>query len=154
MRSRRAVGEGAIATEAERARIFEETRDQMIEFFGEHAIAPSGELIKYQETPLGQKYTLWRERARHAESAGDVRRDIYNHLYAFFSRYYQDGDFVPQRRYSHEAPLRRPLQRRGGPLPLGQPRPVLRKGSGALHGLPVPDEFGSPRCASSCAPRT
>ena len=47
---------------------------------------------------------LWRERARHAESARDIRRDIYNHLYTFFSRYYQDGDFVPKRRYSWEHP--------------------------------------------------
>ena len=100
----KAVGEGAIATEATRASILEETRDQMIEFFGEDAIARSGELVKYQETPLGQKYSLWRERAEHSESASDVRRDIYNHLHAFFRRYYQDGDFVPKRRYSWEAP--------------------------------------------------
>ena len=100
----KAVGEGAIDTEAKRAKIFEETRDQMIEFFGENAIAPNGELVEYQETPLGQKYMLWRERARHSESAADVRRDIYNHLHAFFRRYYQDGDFVPKRRYSWEHP--------------------------------------------------
>ncbi len=100
----KAVGEGAIHTESERASKFEEMRDQLIEFAGAEAIAPSGELVKYQETPLGQKYALWRERARHSESAGDVRRDIYNHLHAFFRRYYQDGDFVPKRRYSWEHP--------------------------------------------------
>ncbi|MDE2761746.1 MAG: DNA methyltransferase [Gemmatimonadota bacterium] len=100
----KAVGEGAIHTEAERASKFEETREDVIEAFGPDAIAPSGELVKYQETPLGQKYTLWRERARHSESATDVRRDIYNHLHAFFRRYYQDGDFVPKRRYSWEHP--------------------------------------------------
>ena len=100
----KAVGAGAIATETERTRAFEKTRNQVIESFGEDAIAPSGELVEYQETPLGQKYILWRERARHSESASDVRRDIYNHLYSFFSRYYQDGDFVPKRRYSWEHP--------------------------------------------------
>ena len=99
-----AVGEGAIATEAERANKFEETREKAITAFGEDAIAPSGELVKYQETPLGQKYTLWRERTRHAESATDVRQHIYNHLHAFFRRYYEDGDFVPKRRYSWEHP--------------------------------------------------
>lgn len=26
--------------------------------------------------------------------------DVYNHLYTFFSRYYQDGDFISKRRYS------------------------------------------------------
>ena len=95
---------GAIDTEAERARVFEETRDRMVEVFGEDAFAPNGELVKYQETPLGKEYIRWRERARRAESAGDIRRDIYNHLYSFFSRYYQDGDFVPKRRYSWEHP--------------------------------------------------
>jgi len=99
-----AVSEGAIETEAKRADTFEETRQQVVDSFGEDAIAPNGELVKYEETPLGKKYMLWRERARRSESAGDVRRDVYNHLYAFFSRYYQDGDFVPKRRYSWEHP--------------------------------------------------
>ena len=99
-----AVGEGAIETEGARVRTFEKIRDQLIEFVGADAIAPGGELIKYQEIPLAQKYMLWRERTRHSESASDVRRDIYNHLYSFFSRYYQDGDFVPKRRYSWEHP--------------------------------------------------
>ncbi|MYC99523.1 MAG: site-specific DNA-methyltransferase [Gammaproteobacteria bacterium] len=99
-----AVGQGALDTEVERARTFQNTRNQIVEVFGEDAIAPSGELLEYQETPLGKKYMLWRERARHSESAGDVRRDIYNHLYSFFSRYYQDGDFIPKRRYSWENP--------------------------------------------------
>ncbi len=100
----KAVGQGALHTEAERARVFEETREQVMEFFGEDSVAPNGELLKYQETPIGKKYMLWRARARLSESAGDVRRDIYNHLCSFFGRYYQDGDFVPKRRYSWEHP--------------------------------------------------
>ena len=99
-----AVGRGAIQMETERAKRFEETREKVIEAFGEDAVAPTGELTGYQETPLGKEYAVWRERTRHSESAGDVRRDIYNHLYSFFSRYYQDGDFVPRRRYSWEHP--------------------------------------------------
>ena len=100
----KAVGEGAVATEAERANKFEETREKAIMAFGDDAIAPNGELVKYRETPLGKEYMVWRERARHSESATDVRRDIYNHLHTFFRRYYQDGDFVPKRRYSWEHP--------------------------------------------------
>ncbi|WP_423928021.1 hypothetical protein [Candidatus Palauibacter sp.] len=99
-----AVSQGGLETEARRADTFEETRASVIEVFGEDVLAPDGTLLQYEETPLGQKYMLWRARARHSESAGDVRRDIYNHLYAFFSRYYQDGDFVPKRRYSWEHP--------------------------------------------------
>ena len=99
-----AVAQGAVQTEAERADKFAETRAEAIMAFGEEALAPTGELIRYQETPLGKEYVRWRERARHSESASDVRRDIYNHLYSFFRRYYQDGDFVPKRRYSWEHP--------------------------------------------------
>ena len=47
------------------------------EFFGDDAIAPSGELLKYQETPVGKKYMLWRERARHC---GICRRRAAGHL--------------------------------------------------------------------------
>ena len=100
----KALTKGAIETEAERAEKFEETREKAMSAFGDDAFAPNGELLKYQETPLGKEYIRWRERARHAESARDIRRDIYNHLYSFFSRYYQDGDFVPKRRYSWEHP--------------------------------------------------
>ncbi len=99
-----AVGRGAIRTEDERSDDFRATREKAIEAFGQDAFAPSGELVEYQETPLGREYILWRERALHSEPAEDVRRDIYNHLYSFFSRYYQDGDFVPKRRYSWEHP--------------------------------------------------
>ena len=99
-----AVGQGAIHTEAERADKLREMREKAIQAFGEEAIAPSGELVKYQETPLGRAYAMWRKRALHAEPAEDIRRDIYNHLYSFFNRYYQDGDFVPKRRYSREHP--------------------------------------------------
>lgn len=32
-------------------------------------------------------------------AAADLEADIYNHLLAFFSRYYDEGDFISQRRY-------------------------------------------------------
>ena len=50
----------------------------------------------------GQRYLAAQEAAR---SAGGRGRDaaeatIYNQLYTFFSRYYDEGDFISQRRYS------------------------------------------------------
>jgi len=99
-----AVTQGSTAREDERARTFKDIRKQVLENFGEDAIAPNGELVEFGDTPLGKKYDLWRRRTRHSEPTGNVRRDIYNHLYSFFSRYYQDGDFVPKRRYSREHP--------------------------------------------------
>ena len=100
----KAVDQGAVQAVARRARTLKDTREKVVKNFGESAIAPSGDLLKYRDTPLGKEYILWRERGRNADSVGDVRRDIYNHLYKFFSRYYQDGDFISKRRYSREHP--------------------------------------------------
>lgn len=35
-----------------------------------------------------------------ASDTASIEEEIYSHLLAFFSRYYQEGDFIPQRRYS------------------------------------------------------
>ena len=35
-----------------------------------------------------------------ATDTASIEEEIYSHLLAFFSRYYQEGDFIPQRRYS------------------------------------------------------
>ena len=35
-----------------------------------------------------------------SRSRAAVEADVYNHLYTFFSRYYQDGDFISKRRYA------------------------------------------------------
>ena len=61
-----------------------------------------GNLVEetYKETPLVQKYLEAREQFGSPQSR-DQREDVvYNHLYTFFSRYYDNGDFIPRRRYS------------------------------------------------------
>lgn len=47
--------------------------------------------------------TLRQEGIFHAEDLDAVTADIYNHLIRFFSRYYQQGDFVPRRRFGKNA---------------------------------------------------
>ena len=37
--------------------------------------------------------------ATYGENVGDVENQVYNDLYQFFRRYYDDGDFISQRRY-------------------------------------------------------
>ena len=39
-------------------------------------------------------------KAAGARSRDAIETSIYNHLICFFSRYYQDGDFISKRRYS------------------------------------------------------
>ncbi len=58
----------------------------------------------YYGTPLEKRYISLKKRyisleKKAAFSRTAVEVSIYNHLYAFFSRYYQAGDFVFKRRY-------------------------------------------------------
>ncbi|MDM7323790.1 MAG: hypothetical protein P3W93_002130, partial [Thermus sp.] len=40
--------------------------------------------------------------AQGAQFTKDHEAEIYNHLYTFFSRYWQEGDFISKRRYSRK----------------------------------------------------
>ena len=101
---------GAIADELERggleqqdraAAALEKARQDIIKNLGADAIDDSGELAAaYRNFPIGRNYLNARARAAGTRSRAAVETDIYNHLYAFFSRYYQDGDFISKRRYS------------------------------------------------------
>jgi adenine-specific DNA-methyltransferase len=66
------------------------------------AIDPDGRLVKLQDTDAGKEYQeKWeQQRTAPAKTPEELESDLYNHLYAFFSRYYDRGDFIPQRRYS------------------------------------------------------
>ena len=81
---------------AELAEIAQEVKDN----FGEDAMEANGELVSFQTTPLGRKYLNAKAKAAGARSRDAVEIDIFNHLYAFFSRYYADGDFISKRRYA------------------------------------------------------
>ena len=69
---------------------------------GDDAIGDDGELAdNFHEFPVGKEYLKAQSLAVGSNrSRVDVEEDIYNHLYAFFSRYYDEGDFISQRRYS------------------------------------------------------
>ena len=78
----------------------QETAKLVRETFGPDALDAAGKLLLYHETPLGKKYLKWQQRTIGARSHESLEADIFNHLFAFFSRYYQDGDFISKRRYS------------------------------------------------------
>ncbi len=90
-------------TEAESAHQQLETLAQQIrQTLGDNALDADGNLINemYRETPLGREYL--EAQAQHGSpQTRDQRADaVFNHLHTFFSRYYEDGDFIPRRRYS------------------------------------------------------
>ena len=68
---------------------------------GHNAIGLDGELNEsYRKFPLGIEYQQTKEQAADMGCRASMESDIYNRLYAFFNRYYQDGDFVSKRRIS------------------------------------------------------
>ncbi len=48
---------------------------------------------------LGKVYLKAKEAFENATVSAEVEAQIFNDLYQFFARYYQDGDFISQRRY-------------------------------------------------------
>ena len=81
----------------------EQTRQEIVNNLGEQAIDESGQLRNYHRTRLGRQYLLLMERRARYEVADELKTRIYNDLFTFFSRYYEDGDFISKRRYGrHE----------------------------------------------------
>ncbi|MEW6504416.1 MAG: site-specific DNA-methyltransferase [Chloroflexota bacterium] len=70
------------------------------ENLGEKPFDADGNLLIWQDKPIGKKYIELREKAIHARNSQALEAAVYNHLYTFFSRYWQEGDFISKRRYS------------------------------------------------------
>lgn len=65
---------------------------------GDGALDAQGRLKpEFRETPLGKQYLEVQEKAQGVHIAEGLKTRVYNDLYAFFSRYYEDGDFVSKR---------------------------------------------------------
>ncbi len=80
----------------------EELKTKVIEAYTKEAFE-NGELKdEFAELPLGKKYTEVLKQLESIKISKDLEREIYNHIYSFFSRYYDKGDFLSQRRYTHK----------------------------------------------------
>ena len=82
-----------------------ELENQVREFgdnLGEEMLDADGNLTNetYRERPLIQQYLEAREQFGSPQTRDQHEDAVYNHLYIFFSRYYDNGDFIPRRRYS------------------------------------------------------
>jgi adenine-specific DNA-methyltransferase len=72
----------------------------------EGAILDTGEVAPdFRKLPvkaardLIAEYEDTRQRIEAVRTSDAQKAEVFNHLYQFFSRYYEDGDFVPRRRY-------------------------------------------------------
>jgi adenine-specific DNA-methyltransferase len=92
---------GALAEQSQAAADLKEVAAQIKETLGSDALDADGRLAEtYHATPLGKKYVRLKAKAVGGRGREALEAAIFNHLYAFFSRYYQDGDFISKRRYS------------------------------------------------------
>lgn len=92
---------GALADQSRAAAELKEIAAQIKETLGPDALDADGRLAgTYHGTPLGKKYLALQAQAAGGRGREALEAAIFNHLYAFFSRYYQDGDFISKRRYS------------------------------------------------------
>lgn len=80
---------------------FEEVKEKIIQSLGKKALTPTSELKEqFKDTPLGRDYFSIKEQKDEAETIDEIKLQVFNDLYSFFSRFYEEGDFVPQYRYS------------------------------------------------------
>ncbi len=94
------LGRGALADQSQAAKELIEVAQKIKETLGKDALDADGNLAEaYHGTPLGKKYQDLKAKAASGRGQA-LEASIFNHLYAFFNRYYQDGDFISKRRYS------------------------------------------------------
>jgi len=80
---------------------FEDAKQKVIQGLGIQAFTLTGELKEeFKDTPLGRDFLSIKAQKDEAETIDEIKLQVFNDLYNFFSRYYEEGDFVPQYRYS------------------------------------------------------
>jgi adenine-specific DNA-methyltransferase len=92
---------GALAEQAQAAQDLEAARKKVLEALGDDALDAHGNLAEaYRNTKAGKEYLAAQQKAAGSRSREALEAAVYNHLYTFFSRYWQEGDFISKRRYS------------------------------------------------------
>ncbi|MEO0299134.1 MAG: site-specific DNA-methyltransferase [candidate division WOR-3 bacterium] len=80
---------------------FEETKKRVIENLGEDVFTPTGDIKEnFKNMPVAREYLAIKAQKEEVEAIDEIKMQVFNDLYNFFSRYYEEGDFVPQYRYS------------------------------------------------------
>lgn len=98
-----------LGEEAEQVRLeYETRRTKLLQALGENALLPDGRIapekrgtaLKLPATrSIVETYEAAWEKNRRIGVTEGYKAEIFNHLVTFFSRYYDDGDFIPKRRY-------------------------------------------------------
>ena len=91
---------GVLADQDQASQELEKVAQQIKSTLASDAIDSDGNLVAFQTSEIGKKYQDLQIKAAGIGARDAPEAAIFNHLYAFFSRYYQDGDFISKRRYS------------------------------------------------------
>ena len=100
---RQELQQGTLAAQQKMLEELDTVREEIqktAENLGEKPFDADGNLLIWQDKPIGKKYIELREKAIHARNSQALEAAVYNHLYTLFSRYWQEGDFISRRRYS------------------------------------------------------
>lgn len=80
---------------------FEDAKQKVTESLGEKAFTHTGDIKEeFKDTPVARDFLLVKAQRDEAEAIDEIKSQVFNDLYNFFSRYYEEGDFVPHYRYS------------------------------------------------------
>ena len=98
-----AVEEGlsilAAETQQDAQETYKEARSEVIRLLGDDALEGDALQAAYHNSKPGKKFLQAKQNLEHAAISAELEAQIFNDLYQFFSRYYEDGDFISQRRY-------------------------------------------------------
>jgi adenine-specific DNA-methyltransferase len=98
---REELEKGALAEQEQAMQALQKARKKVLEALGDNALDANGQLSEeYRNTNAGKDYIAAQQQAAKSRSHEALESAIYNHLYTFFSRYWQEGDFISRRRYS------------------------------------------------------
>jgi adenine-specific DNA-methyltransferase len=91
-----------LLVEGERQALRKEIDDlkgKIREAFGDDAFKDGELKDQFKATPLGKKYEEKRQEIERVRVSEDLESAVYNHIHSFFSRYYDNGDFLSKRRF-------------------------------------------------------
>lgn len=90
---------------AQNSERLEELRARIQEEFGRRAFDDNGTLADpaAQQDEMGRQYLALLEASGESRDLERIEAEVYSHLYDFFSRYYEDGDFISLRRSSNKS---------------------------------------------------
>ena len=79
----------------------QKAKENLTKTLGEEALEPDGSVKKeFEKFPVAKNYISARNEYIACQKIEAQKIEVFNDLYNFFSRFYEDGDFMPRYRYS------------------------------------------------------